>query len=248
MHPPDVRRKAMALLARGRSLNSVSVEMGVSRATLRSWRDRAEDPCQDRLAAPEDIAGANPGAYAALLGYYLGDGCLSHHRRTMCLRVFCDARHPGVVEDVAAQILAVRGRGPVGRHHAPGCVVVQAYWNSWVCLFPQHGPGRKHERRLTLEPWQQEIIAECTGDFLRGLFHSDGCRTANWTSRLVAGERKRYEYPRWQFVNHSADIRQWCTEGLDRLDVRWRMSNWKTVSVSRRADVARLDQIVGPKT
>jgi hypothetical protein len=24
--------------------------------------------------------------------------------------------------------------------------------------FPQHGPGRKHERPIVLEPWQLEIV------------------------------------------------------------------------------------------
>ena len=27
------------------------------------------------------------------------------------------------------------------------------------CLFPQHGPGKKHSRRITLEDWQQTIVA-----------------------------------------------------------------------------------------
>jgi hypothetical protein len=50
--------------------------------------------------------------------------------------------------------------------------------------------------RSNWEPWQQEIVAEYPELFLRGLFNSDGCRVANWTSRTVGGARKRYEYPR----------------------------------------------------
>lgn len=30
----------------------------------------------------------------------------------------------------------------------------------WPCLFPQHGPGRKHHRRIALEPWQEAIVKE----------------------------------------------------------------------------------------
>ena len=51
--------------------------------------------------------------------------------------------------------------------------------------------------------------------FLRGLFHFDGCRVANWTIRPVAGTRRRYDYPRWQFTNHSADILALCCWALD---------------------------------
>ena len=82
---------------------------------------------------------------------------------------------------------------------APGCVVVQSHWKHWPCLFPQHGPGRKHERPIVLEDWQRAVIEAHPGAFLRGLFHSDGSRVRNWATRVVAGERKRYDYPRWQF-------------------------------------------------
>ena len=41
----------------------------------------------------------------------------------------------------------------------------------WECLFPQHGPGRKHERSITLQDWQQEIVDRYSGVLLRGLIH-----------------------------------------------------------------------------
>jgi hypothetical protein len=53
--------------------------------------------------------------------------------------------------------------------------------------------------------------------------------------------------PRRQFVNLSTEIRQWCGEALDLVDVAWRQSNAKTISVSRRDDVARLDALNGAK-
>jgi len=130
---------------------------------------------------------------------------------------------------------------------APGVVVVQSNWQHWLCLFPQHGPGRKHERPIALERWQELIVEEHPAAFLRGLFHSDGCRAANWTRRPVAGRMKRYDYPRWQFTNVSVDIREVCCWALDLVDVAWRQSHWKTISVSRRDAVARLDGLIGPK-
>ncbi len=96
--------------------------------------------------------------------------------------------------------------------------------------------------------WQWQIVERHPADFLRGLFHSDGCRVRNWATREVAGQQKRYDYPRWQFVNHSAEIRGWCTDALDPVDVPWRRSSWKTISVSRREAVARLDELIGLKS
>jgi hypothetical protein len=167
--------------------------------------------------------------------------------RTYSLRITTDASYPRIIDEVSRLVVAVRGRGPVNRVRAPGCIVVCGYWNHWPCHFPQHGPGRKHQRTLTLESWQRELVSEHPGPFLRGLFHSDGCRTNNWATRTVAGERKRYDYGRWQFTNHSTDIQRFCTEALDMLAIPWRQSSWKMISVSRREGVAALDRIVGPK-
>jgi hypothetical protein len=127
-------------------------------------------------------------------------------------------------------------------------VITTVSWKHWPCLFPQHGPGRKHERKLVLEGWQREIVEAHPADFLRGLFHSDGCRVKNWATRVVGGEKKRYDYPRWQFTNVSADILGFCTDALDLLAVPWRQSRWNCISVSTRAGVAQLDELIGPKS
>jgi hypothetical protein len=105
----------------------------------------------------------------------------------------------------------------------------------------------KHTRPIVLEPWQEELVAEHTGAFLRGLFHSDGCRMTNWTRRTVAGASRRYEYPRWFFTNRSADILGLCSAALDRLGIAHRFPRPDTISVARRAAVAALDAAIGPK-
>jgi hypothetical protein len=249
VYPTSLREEAMRLLDEGWSLNAASMKLGVSRAALRDWRDHGVSPRRrpDGCFVCSGRPCADPTAYAVLLGYYLGDGCVSRQRRTYSLRVSCDEGYPGIVTDVATSIVAVHPDARVHQVRAPGVVVVQSYWNHWPCVFPQHGPGRKHERALTLTPWQRDIVNVHPAALLRGLFHSDGCRTNNWATRIVSGAVKRHEYPRWQFVNHSADVRTWCTEALDLLGIAWRQSSWKCISVSTRAGVARLDDLVGPK-
>jgi hypothetical protein len=131
---------------------------------------------------------------------------------------------------------------------APGCTITTCSWKHWPCLFPQHGAGRKNERTLTLEQWQQEILDGHPGPFLRGLFHSDGCRFTNTVSRTRNGVTKTHSYPRWMFTNHSADIQVWCKEALDALAVPWTQSFWKTISVATKDGVAILDDVVGFKS
>jgi hypothetical protein len=247
MYDDRVRNEALRLLKSGRTLSQVHRTLGVSRAALRAWRSGAPRLTNTHGCPRCGDAPLIGPSYAALLGFYLGDGCISRAARYFALRISCDASYPRIINDVAAQIGQVRPRGNVWRVSAPGVVVVQSNWKHWPCLFPQHGPGRKHERKIALEEWQREIVEAFPADFLRGLFHSDGSRVANWATRKAAGVMKRYDYPRWQFTNHSSDIRGLCCWALDLLDIPWRQSNWKTISVSRRDGVARLDELIGLK-
>ena len=232
-----------------------AAQHGVAVKTIRRWRRlyqrRGLPRGQEHTRSPCPMcehADLDRRAYAELFGWYLGDGWLSTQRRGVFgLHVVNDARYPELNDGIAALMRSVKPGGRPHTRQVPGAVITTVSWKHWPCLFPQHGPGRKHARTLTLAPWQQGVVAEHPGPLLRGLFHSDGCRSANYATRVVSGERRRYDYPRWQFVNASPDIRRWCCEALDLLDVPWRLSGPRTVSVSTRAGVAMLDDVVGVK-
>ncbi|WP_406418478.1 helix-turn-helix domain containing protein [Streptomyces sp. NBC_00873] len=253
MYDLDTRKRALELIAQGFSQNSVSKQTGISRAAIRSWQTRIEPLGWNRAAAcprcdglpsdPED-----PAAYAYLLGLYLGDGCISSARRGVYfLRIACADAWPGLIDACAEAMQLVRPGNKVFRVQRQGCQNVTCYSKHWPCFFPQHGPGKKHDRKIALEPWQQKIVDAHPWEFIRGLIHSDGCRITNWTTRLVAGERKRYEYPRYFFTNLSADILGLFTNALDHVGVDWRQANRQNISVARRASVALMDAHVGPK-
>jgi hypothetical protein len=252
MYDVSTRKRALALVDQGRSLNSVSKETGISRAAIRAWLTRIEPlqragkpcpRCQGTPSPPED-----PEAYAYLLSLYLGDGCINAHRRGVYfIRIVCDNAWPGIIDACEAAIRSVRPDNSVFRVKKQGCVAVTASSKHWPCLFPQHGPGVKHKRTNALEAWQQDIVDAHPWEFIRGLIHSDGCRITNWTTRMVAGERKRYEYPRYFFTNLSADIRQLYTDTLDKVGVSWKQPSAQNISVARKASVALMDTHVGPK-
>ena len=181
-----------------------------------------------------------------LLGLYLGDGYIVHHRRGVYrLTVTLDARYPGIVAECGTAIEAVMPQGRVGLQfrHGGTCAWVTNTSKQWPCLIPQHGPGHKYERRIALAPWQQELVMRHPELLLRGLIHSDGCRVIN----KIRHPQKTYEYPRYQFSNRSDDIKRIFCDTCDLLGVDWRvMSRWD-ISVARRASVARLDEFIGPK-
>ncbi len=98
-----------------------------------------------------------------------------------------------------------------------------------------------------MTPWQWDLVERHPAEFLRGLFHSDGSRSNNWASREVGGVTKRYTYPRWEFSNRSEEILGWCGDALNLVDVAWRRSSKFHIAVSRSADVATLDALIGLK-
>ncbi len=159
------------------------------------------------------------------------------------LRIFCTAVYPNLIDLCESAMRAVAAKS-VQRVHRQGDVCVQSYSTHWPCLLPQHGPGKKHHRPIVLADWQEPIVDAHAAAFARGLFHSDGCRTTN----TVTVRGHTYSYPRYLFDNESVDIINLCGRSLDRLGVKWRMSRRNTLSVAKRASVARLDEFVGPKS
>ena len=120
------------------------------------------------------------------------------------------------------------------------CIEISMYSKHWPCLFPQHGPGRKHERTICLEPWQERVVKNQPREFVRGLIHSDGCR-------VVANDRGVMSV-RYHFSNRSEDIKKLYCLALDDMGIHWTRPSDYDIAVYRKSDVARLDEFVGPKT
>jgi len=245
-------RRVRALLEDGVSGRETSELTGVPFGTVARWRrgltrsfGQAVPRERDDPWRPDD-----GWSYAYLLGIYLGDGCVHPVGHAWFLTVSLDGAYPGIVAEVAATITTVTGgrKVVVTPVRESRCEQVRCAWKRWPAALPQHGPGRKHEREIALTEWQQEVVDAHPEQFLRGLIHSDGCRTVNrFTTRLPSGRVAEYAYPRYFFSNESADIRALFCATCDRLGIRWTQSNRRNVSVSHRDSVARLDAFVGPK-
>jgi hypothetical protein len=204
----------------------------------------------EHCGQPEHRFPELPPEYVYLLGLYLGDGCISSHPRGVFrLRIFLDLCYPMIIEDCAAAIAAVMPHNRVHRlarwsnyvqSDEPSHVQVSAFSKGWPCLLPQHGPGKKHDRPIFLAHWQLELVARRPDQLLRGLIHSDGCRFINTG-------RGNWACPRYTFSNKSDDIRGIFGHACDEFGVHWTASGKDTIYISRKADVARLDEFIGPK-
>ncbi|WP_433185429.1 transcriptional regulator [Actinoallomurus sp. CA-150999] len=257
MYDVASRNRALELLAQGLTVAEVSRRTQISRWAIRDWQLRADQGMPVAPARSCPRCGSQPTSlapedkYAYLLGLYLGDGCISPvgdpAKRIWSLRIFCADKYPGLQTECADAIRAIRPDNKVRFLPLGGCTEINSHSKHWPCMFPQHGPGKKHTRKITLDGWQQELVERFTKPFVRGLIHSDGSRSTNRVRHATETGDRWYEYPRYFFTNESADITQLFTDALDRLGIAWRHSNRNNISVARRDAVARLDGFVGPK-
>lgn len=244
----------------GLGARRVARRLGLPLGTVRDWHAGRlpwhSRPRPDTCTRPETCPACEQAAhrferlgppYVHLLGLYLGDGCISDHRPGLHrLRIALDARYPGIVEE-CVQSMRVVAPGKVHALLTPSnCFSVSAYSRSWPCLFPQHGPGPKHDRPVYLADWQQKLAERWPEQLLKGLIQSNGCRFVNTG-------RADWRHPRYAFSNVSTDITSIFCSACDRLGLQWTAAFPKSESaavaiyVSRKADVARLDALVGPK-
>lgn len=144
----------LRLVAEARNDSDISRRTGIPRTTVRDWRLglRTSSPRNGGSCPGDHSFSALPARqYSYLLGLYLGDGFIASSRRGVWkLRISMDARYTGIIEQACAAMEAVMPGQRAHRLHRTGCVEVSMYSKHWVCLLPQHGPGPKHLRRISL--------------------------------------------------------------------------------------------------
>lgn len=245
--------RVKALAEQGLSDYKIAELTGIARPTVQRWRHRALPPWTSlRVSEAEDWSVQNVYAYCYLLGCYLGDGHLNYQPPgSWTLRLSCDRQYDALMEEMmTAMETTFPGRRATRFRASKGASEVVGICHPAIGrAFPQHGAGRKHLRPIVLAAWQLELTHRAPGALIRGLVHSDGCRAENkFQTKLPSGRVAEYAYVRYFFSNLSADIRAIFVEHCQLLGVRVTLSNHRNLSVSDRASVAILDEVVGPKS
>lgn len=254
MRPAEERLRVRDLALAGHNQCQIARITGIPRTTVGNWLNPANQrrtsflPTCEACGHPSHVFDALPESdYAYLLGIYLGDGTVSRYPRTWALCVYMDSRYPAIIAEVAAAMRSVMPTSLASVYRQPvhNEVMIRSYSKAWPCLIPQTGPGRKCDRKIELAVWQRRIVDRYPEQFIRGLIHSDGCRTMN---RVVAAGND-YAYPRYFFKQVSDDIRDLFCRSLERLGITYGPSGGLGIEISihRRESVARLDAFVGPK-
>jgi predicted transcriptional regulator len=179
--------------------------------------------------------------YAYILGIYLGDGHISKSKSHSSERImiFLDKKYPQIINRCQESLKTIFPSHNVSVINRPTWVYVSCFSEELPLFFPQHGAGKKHERPIILEAWQQRIVDLFPLEFFRGLYHSDGSRSRN----VVNGKN----YSRYFFCNKSEDIQRLYITAVEKLGLQWTQTNNINFAISRREDVAWLDEHVGAK-
>ena len=173
-------------------------------------------------------------------------GCVVRHARTTRLVITLVGVYPEIIGEAAAavQLAGLRQRASVLRSRARTRSWSKSHSTHWPVAFPQHGPGRKHTRPIVLADRQREIVDRDPRQLLRGLIHSDDCRTVNRFTEAAERAPRRVRVSALLLLEPVGDIRGLFCEYCERLGIRWTQSNHRNISVAHRRSVAVLDKLV----
>lgn len=245
----------------GKSKYQIAKELNITHSTVRYWwnydfaRVAQLAEAQDLKSCQREFESHLGYHYAHLLGLYLGDGYINKHNSSCYkLRITCHAEDSIVINDCMQSMKALFiNKVNKWKHTNANCVDVYIYSNDIPKLFPQHGKGRKHERKIALESWQKDIINEHPLLFIKGLMQSDG-------SRFIRNIENR-SYASYIFCNVSKDIIDILYDvcigvglsptiiSLDNKKYKYSRSTniLYRLNFNKRKDVELLDNVIGTK-
>ena len=262
MRTKEECEKIVEMYEIGISKSKISKELNIAKTTVSAIIDNKQiengvifpkkDPEKRKLKLEQNYSNftiEQQKAYSYILGIYLGDGHIVKYPDTWKLSIFCDYKYPKIIEEICnslSKIFPFNKVSPLVRKKS--CVEIYVYSNNVLNYFPQHGVGKKSQRKIFLLPWQENILNMFRTQFLRGLFHSDGCRYLHPKAGI-----------RYSFVNTSVDIINLFENYLNKENIAYKTrevppskcypnaSPAQVVDIYRREETKKLDTFLGAK-
>ncbi len=248
----DVKQKVRDLFEDGKNKCEISRLLGIPRATLRKW---IENPHEDKRNTYIPIDDPNKyldtiekrKAYSFSLALYFCDGYISTYKtyKAARLQLVNDNQYPLDTLEWQQNIQTIFPDNKVSlyRRLSSNATDVQMYSRKLPDLFPQLGPGKKHDRKIELADWQRVIIEEHPEQFIRACFQTDGC--------IYLQKVGKYAYKRYTFVNKSKDITEIFLYALSLLgikkDLYWHSKGIYCIQNFQREHLLILEKIISCK-
>jgi hypothetical protein len=231
----------------GKNKLQLSKEYNIPRTTLKYWiknKELNKRPLVERKNTSKSIKTIeieienNREVYNYILGLYLGDGCISPNKMSYKLRIVQDIRYPNLINQINESLYLFFNK-KVNIGNKKGCNEIIICDKNLPLYFPQHGLGKKHNRKIELSDFQRKNINH--SQLLKGLWVTDG------SFYLI---KKKYEA--YNFTNKSLDIISLFEECLLELGIKYRkrLKNnglW-IVEIMKRTEVNKMKDIVGVKS
>lgn len=225
---------------------ALSKKYKIPRATLRYWlksdflekKNVAKLEEDNYIEKVYDRVRENKKIYNFILGLYIGDGCITKNKMSYKIRIVQDSKYQNSIKEISS-VMEIFFQKRSSLTQQEGCAVVTIFDKYLPLYFPQHGPGKKHERKIELSQFQLENLDY--ENLMRGLFISDG-------SYYLA--KKKYE--RYNFTNKSLDIINIFRQCLYHFDIshgfRIKPNGIYIVEIQKKSEVMKTKEIVGVKS
>jgi len=221
------------LFRSGYNKTKISNELGLHRGTVRKWLGLTEPPLSRyKNYSLIDLVYLNTGIYSYLLGLYLGDGYINSCSNTFKLRFFLDKKYVDLNRFVHKQMNELFKENKISISNRDTWEVYTVYNNDLPVVFPQHGKGKKHERKIELLDWQLKIID--WKELMKGLFHSDGC---------FYKSKGRYFY---EFKNFSPDIINIFKCCCEKNNIEYTFGE-RVIRIYKKNSVQKMKDLIGTK-
>jgi hypothetical protein len=227
-----------SLYEKGVSKRAIAKETGIPRGTVYSIINRGfETKFKTPSYNPHDyITPDKYKHYAYALGCYLGDGCISKHPRTYVIRIATNSNDVDIISR-QQRVLEFLFPNPVNVcKRECNCVDIKMYGSYLPTVFPQHGTGLKHKRKIKLEDWQLDICDKHPEFLFAGLVDTDGCRYIH--------TQKKYQWPTYQFTNMSEDIKDIFEKCCKLLGIKYSRTNHKNMYMRSAKNVQYIDNLL----
>lgn len=240
MRTNQERQKVLEYYNNGLNQTEISKLTNIPRRTIGDWIKQPQK--ENIFISPKEyiINNGLEDTYSYILGLYLGDGYINETARTWRLRIFLDIKYSKLNEFIIQELQKLFPKNKVGIIDFKTYWGISIYSNKIISLFPQHGEGMKHTRKIKFNDWQNEIIK--SKDFLKGLFHSDGSyypRTNKKTGKITHS---------YDFRNESDDLHKLFKKHCEKLNINCTFSKKpKTTHIYKRDDVEKMVSLIGTK-